>query len=62
MIGDNANDVHAARAAGVPVILRAGGYIRVPATELGADAVIETFAELPAALARVTGHALHPEN
>jgi phosphoglycolate phosphatase len=62
MVGDNANDVHAARAAGVPVILRAGGYIRVPATELGADAVIETFAELPAALARVAGDALHPEN
>jgi phosphoglycolate phosphatase len=62
MVGDNANDVHAARAAGIPVILRAGGYIRVPATELGADAVIETFAELPEALARVAGRASRPES
>ena len=62
MVGDNANDVHAARAAGIPVILRAGGYIRVPATELGADAVIETFTELPAALARVAKRALSPES
>jgi phosphoglycolate phosphatase len=54
MVGDNANDVHVARAAGIPVIIRAGGYIQVPASQLGADAVIETFAELPAALDRVT--------
>jgi phosphoglycolate phosphatase len=26
MVGDNANDVGAARATGIPVILRAGGY------------------------------------
>ena len=62
MVGDNANDVHAARAAGIPVILRAGGYIRVPATELGADAVIETFAELPGTLARVAKSALSPKS
>ncbi len=50
MVGDNANDVAAARAAGLPVILRAGGYTRVPAADLGADLVIEDFAALPAAL------------
>jgi phosphoglycolate phosphatase len=50
MVGDNANDVQAARAAGLAVILRAGGYTSVPATELGADAVIRAFSELPAAL------------
>jgi phosphoglycolate phosphatase len=50
MVGDNANDVQAARAAGLPVILRAGGYTSVAAAELGADAVVEGFAELPAAL------------
>ena len=55
MVGDNANDVHAARAAGLPVIIRAGGYTRVPTSELGADAVIEAFAELPAVLDRVVG-------
>lgn len=53
MVGDNANDVGAARAAGIPVIVRAGGYSRTPAAELGADAVIDAFADLPAALAAV---------
>ena len=37
MVGDAANDVAAARAAEIPVILRAGGYTRVPAKELDAD-------------------------
>ncbi len=53
MVGDNANDVQVARAAGVPVIIRAGGYTRVPAVSLGADVIIQTFAELPAAIAQV---------
>jgi phosphoglycolate phosphatase len=53
MVGDNANDVQVARAAGVPVIIRAGGYTRVPAVSLGADVIIHTFAELPAAIAQV---------
>lgn len=53
MVGDNANDVAVARAAGVPIILRAGGYTRIPAADLGADQVIATFADLPAALARL---------
>jgi phosphoglycolate phosphatase len=52
MVGDNANDVAVARALGVPVILRADGYTPIPAAELGADAIIDHFAELPAALAR----------
>jgi phosphoglycolate phosphatase len=53
MVGDNANDVAVARALGVPVILRADGYTRVPAAELGADAIIDHFAELPDVLARL---------
>ncbi|MCW5698405.1 MAG: phosphoglycolate phosphatase [Rhodospirillales bacterium] len=53
MVGDNANDVGVARAAGVPVVVRAGGYTSVPAVDLGADAVIESFDQLPAALARL---------
>jgi phosphoglycolate phosphatase len=52
MVGDNANDVAVARALGVPVILRADGYTRVPAADLGADAIIGHFTELPNALAR----------
>lgn len=54
MVGDSINDVAAARAAGVPVIVRAGGYSRVAAEQLGADAIIGDFAELPEALARLT--------
>ena len=51
MIGDSANDVAAARNAGVPVVVVSFGYTPVPAVELGADAVIDHFDELPAALA-----------
>jgi phosphoglycolate phosphatase len=53
MVGDNANDVAAARAAGIPVILRAGGYTRVPAKELDADRIISDFFELPEAMRSV---------
>ncbi len=53
MLGDSLNDVLAARAAGLPVIAIASGYGPVPAHELGADALIHTFADLPAALATV---------
>jgi phosphoglycolate phosphatase len=55
MLGDSANDVLAAKAAGLPAIAIAHahsyGYGGTPARELGADRVIECFAELPAALA-----------
>jgi len=51
MLGDSRNDVQAARAAGLPVIAIAHGYGGTPAQELGADRVIESFDELPAALA-----------
>lgn len=51
MLGDSRNDVRAARAAGLPAIAIAHGYGGTPARELGADRVIESFAELPAALA-----------
>ncbi len=51
MVGDSANDVLAARGAGLPVIVVGYGYSRLPPAELGADALIERFDELPAALA-----------
>ena len=50
ILGDSANDVQAAQAAGLPAIAIAHGYGGTPARELGADRVIESFAELPAAL------------
>ncbi len=51
MLGDSANDVQAAQAAGLPAIAIAHGYGGTPARELGAERVIESFGELPAALA-----------
>ncbi|WP_228243434.1 phosphoglycolate phosphatase [Porphyrobacter sp. GA68] len=49
-VGDSSYDVMAARAAGVPVIATAYGYCDRPPHELGADAVIGSFGELPALL------------
>lgn len=52
MIGDSATDVEAARNTGIPVVLVSHGYTPVPAAELGADAVIDSCAELPETLAQ----------
>ena len=52
-VGDSTYDVAAAKAAGVPVIAAAYGYCDKPPGELGADAVIHSFGELPAALAKL---------
>ncbi len=54
MVGDTENDVAAARGAGVPMIAVAFGYAKVPVAELGADAVIGHFDELPEAIRRLT--------
>ena len=54
MIGDSAVDLGAARAAGVPVILVSFGYTQTPVSEMDADAIVDTFAELPDAITRVT--------
>jgi len=47
MIGDSRPDVGAAVAAGLPVVAVSFGYSDVPPAELGADALIDHFAELP---------------
>ena len=52
MIGDSATDVEAARNAGIPVVVVSHGYTPVPAAELGADAVINSCAELPDVLSQ----------
>jgi phosphoglycolate phosphatase len=57
MVGDSNHDVVAARALGVPCILVSFGYTPVPARALGADRVIDRFAELPAALASLAAAA-----
>ncbi len=46
MVGDSRNDVLSAHAAGVKVVAVSYGYTKVPARELGADAVIDRFEEL----------------
>src|SRR5579871_2725251 len=53
MIGDNENDAAAAHAAGLPLVLMRYGYARVDPTTLGAAALLDRFADLPAALDRL---------
>lgn len=55
MVGDSITDLDAARATGVPCILTSFGYTDIPAADLGADAVIAHFSELPAAIGRLIG-------
>ena len=55
LIGDSGVDVATARAAGVPVVLVSNGYCRVPAETLGADALIDDLAALPALLSKIRG-------
>ncbi len=50
MVGDGAPDVLAARAANVPIILMSYGYSPISVHTFGADAVLRSFRELPAAL------------
>jgi phosphoglycolate phosphatase len=52
MVGDSGNDVAAARAAGLPVVVVGYGYTRIAPAELGADAVLQDFGELPDLVAR----------
>ena len=53
MVGDSSYDVRAAKNADVPVVALSFGYNDVPAPDLGADAVIDHFDELVAALERL---------
>lgn len=48
MVGDSSADVDSAKAAGVPVVVVSFGYADLPPAELGGDALIEQFTELPA--------------
>ena len=50
MIGDSITDLNTARAAGAPCILMSYGFTPVPAADLGADMVLDEFAQLPLAL------------
>src|SRR5437870_390918 len=50
MGGDSANDIDAARAAGVPVVAVDFGYTETPVSRLKPDRIISGFSELPAAV------------
>ena len=53
MVGDSIHDVEAAHGAGLPAVLVSWGYTDRPASELGAEAVIEKFDALPEALRQI---------
>jgi len=53
MVGDSQTDYGAARAAGVPIVLVSFGYTEIPVEDLGGDALIDSFAELPAVARRL---------
>jgi phosphoglycolate phosphatase len=53
MVGDSENDAAVAHAAGVKLIIMRYGYARAAPDSLGADAVLDRFAELPAAIDRL---------
>jgi len=53
MIGDSEVDVGTAKAARIPVIGVTFGYTQIPVTELGPDAVIDSYGEFRTALEKV---------
>lgn len=53
MVGDSIHDVEAAHGAGLPAVLVSWGYTDRPASELGAEAVIQRFDGLPEALQQI---------
>ncbi len=53
MVGDSENDITAAINAGVKSVAVTFGYAHVPVDELGADALIDHFRELPGALRKI---------
>jgi phosphoglycolate phosphatase len=55
MIGDSLTDLQTARAAGVPAILVTYGYTPEPVNGMGADAVTDNFAEIPALVRSLIG-------
>ena len=55
MVGDSPIDADAARAASIPFVAVSFGYSPVPASALGADAVIDRFDALAAALDGLDG-------
>jgi phosphoglycolate phosphatase len=55
MVGDSANDVNAAKAAGLPCVVVSFGYTQIAPRDLGGDRLIDHFADLPEALVALGG-------
>lgn len=55
MVGDSANDVNAAKAAGLPCVVVSFGYTQIAPQDLGGDRLIDHFSELPEALVALGG-------
>lgn len=55
MVGDSENDINAAIDAGIRSVCVTFGYAHVPFEELGADALIDSFKDLPRALDKIAG-------
>ncbi len=55
MVGDSENDISAAIDAGVKSVAVTFGYAHVPLNDLGADALIDHFDDLAAALVKISG-------
>ena len=60
LVGDSETDISTARNAGVPIVAVTFGYTEVPCAELNPDALIDSFGELPAAVARIIGARVGP--
>ena len=58
LVGDSETDIEAALDAGIPSLAVAWGYCLVPLESLGADAVIESFDELAAAVGQISNRSL----
>ncbi len=52
-VGDSENDVAAAKAAGIKVVVVLGGYTSLSKDELAADAAIDSLSAVPALMARM---------
>jgi len=53
MVGDSITDVNTAKAAGIPVIVVDFGYTDVPPADLGGEALVSHYREMPAEIERL---------
>jgi len=57
MVGDSITDVKTAQAAGIPVIVVDFGYTEIPPQDLGGDALVSHYREIPEAVERLLARA-----